>query len=38
VNVNLGFIERQIPLCREGPRQIRVTAVVVFRPLNNRLV
>src|SRR5262245_41035412 len=20
VNVNLGFIERQIPLCREGPR------------------
>jgi len=33
VNVNLGSIERQIPLCREGPRQIRVTAVVVFRPV-----
>src|SRR5438477_11015922 len=28
MNMNLGFIERQIPLCREGPRQIRVTAVV----------
>ena len=25
--------ERQIPLRREGPRQIRVTAVVVFSPL-----
>jgi hypothetical protein len=33
VNVDLGFIERQIPLGREGPRQIRVTAVVVFRPV-----
>src|SRR4051794_9560847 len=33
MNMNLGFIERQIPLCREGPRQIRVTAVVVLRPL-----
>src|SRR3954468_10578099 len=22
MNMNLGFIERQIPLCREGPRQI----------------
>ena len=33
VNMNLGFFERQIPLCGEGSRQIRVTAVVVFRPL-----
>jgi hypothetical protein len=33
MNMNLGFIERQIPLCREGPGQIRVTAVVVLRPL-----
>jgi hypothetical protein len=33
MNMNLGFIERQIPLCREGPRQIRVTAVVVLRPV-----
>ena len=33
MNIELGFIEPQIPLCREGPRQIRVTAVVVFRPL-----
>jgi hypothetical protein len=33
MNMKLGFIERQIPLCREGPRQIRVTAVVVFRPV-----
>ena len=33
MNMKLGFIERQIPLCREGPRQIRVTAVVVLRPL-----
>ena len=32
VNVNFSFVERQIPLRREGPRQIRVTAVVVFRP------
>ena len=30
VNMNLRFFERQIPLRREGPRQIRVTAVVVF--------
>src|ERR1700731_3492454 len=33
VNVNLSFFELQIPLLRESPRQIRVTAVVVFRPL-----
>ena len=33
VNMNLSFFERQIALRREGPRQIRVTAVVVFRPL-----
>ena len=33
VNMNLSFIERQIPLCGEGSRQIRVTAVVVFGPL-----
>ena len=33
VNMNLGFFERQIPLCGEGSRQIRVTAVVVFRPV-----
>jgi hypothetical protein len=33
VNMKLSFFERQIPLCRESPRQIRVTAVVVFRPL-----
>src|ERR1700747_376039 len=28
VNVNLRFFERQTPLLRESPRQIRVTAVV----------
>ena len=33
VNVKLSFLERQIPLGREGPRQIRMTAVVVFRPV-----
>ena len=33
VNMNLSFIERQIPLCGEGSRQVRVTAVVVFGPL-----
>jgi hypothetical protein len=32
-NMNLSFFERQISLLREGPRQIRVTAVVVFRPV-----
>ena len=32
MNIKLGFIKRQIQLCREGPRQIRVTAVVVFHP------
>ena len=31
--VNMSFFERQIPLGREGPRQIRVTAVVVFHPV-----
>ena len=33
VNMNLSFFERQIPRRHEGPRQIRMTAVVVFRPL-----
>jgi len=33
VNMNLSFFERQVPLCREGSRQIRVTAVVILRPL-----
>jgi hypothetical protein len=33
VNMIFGFFERQIPLCGEGSRQIRVTAVMVFRPL-----
>ena len=33
VNMNLSFFQRQVPLCGEGSRQIRVTAVVVFRPL-----
>ena len=33
VNMNFSFRERQIPLGREGPRQIRMTAVVVFRPV-----
>jgi hypothetical protein len=33
VNVKLSFFERQIPLGREGSRQIRLTAVVVFCPL-----
>src|SRR5262249_2688121 len=29
MNMYLSFFERQIPRRREGPRQIRVTAVVV---------
>jgi hypothetical protein len=33
VNKSLSFVERQIPLRCESPRQIRVTAVVVFRPI-----
>ena len=33
VNMKLSFFERQIPLGRDGPRQIRMTAVVVFRPV-----
>ena len=33
VYMNLSLCERQIPLRRECPRQIRVTAVMVFRPL-----
>jgi hypothetical protein len=33
MNMNLGIFERQIPFCREGPGQIRVTAVVVLGPL-----
>jgi hypothetical protein len=37
VNMNLSFFERQLPLRREGPRQIRVTAVVVFRPLQQQV-
>src|SRR5215813_13117130 len=37
VNMNLSFLERQIPLDREGPRQIRMTAVVVFRPLQSSI-
>ena len=37
VNMNLSFLERQLPLRREGPRQIRVTAVVVFRPLQQQV-
>ena len=37
VNMNLIFLERQLPLRREGPRQIRVTAVVVFRPLQQQV-
>jgi hypothetical protein len=37
VNMNLSFFERQLPLHREGPGQIRVTAVVVFRPLQQQV-
>ena len=33
MNMKLGIFESQIPFCREGPGQIRVTAVVVLRPL-----
>ena len=33
VNMNLSFFEREILFGREGPRQIRVTAVVVFHPV-----
>jgi hypothetical protein len=33
VNMNFSLFEWQTPLRREGPRQIRMTAVVVFRPL-----
>ena len=33
VNMNLSFVEREMPLCSESSRQIRVTAVVVFRSL-----
>ena len=33
MNMKFSFVERQIPLGREGPGQIRVTAVVVLRPL-----
>lgn len=33
MNMNFGFFDRQIPRRREGARQIRVTAEVVFRPL-----
>ena len=39
MNMNLSFLERQIPLGRERPRQIRVATVVRYSvPLNNRLV
>ena len=37
VNMNLSFFERQLPIHREGPGQIRVTAVVVFRPLQQQV-
>src|SRR5947209_18130448 len=33
MNMNLSIFETQLPFCREGPGQIRVTAVVVLRPL-----
>ena len=33
MNMNFGIFERQFPFCCEGPGQIRVTAVVVLRPL-----
>ena len=33
VNMNLSVFERQIPCRHQGPRQVRMTAVVVFRPL-----
>jgi hypothetical protein len=33
MNMNFSFFERQVPLCREGSRQIRVTAVVILCPL-----
>jgi len=32
VNMNLSFFQRQLPLHRECPCQIRVAAMVVFRP------
>ena len=38
VNMNLSFFQRQVPLCGEGSRQIRVTAVWYSVPFNNRLV
>jgi len=37
MNMYLSFFERQLPLRRESPRQIRVTAVVVFRPLQQQV-
>ena len=33
VNMNLSFFERQLPLRREGPGQIRLTAAVILRDL-----
>src|ERR1700739_387138 len=33
VNMTLSVFERQMPLCSKSSRQIRMTAVVVFRPL-----
>jgi hypothetical protein len=33
MNIKLSIFEKQLPFCSEGPRQIRVTAVVVLRPL-----
>src|SRR5215831_12313993 len=33
VNMNLSFVERQMPFHGENSRQIRVTAMVVFSPL-----
>ena len=35
VNMNLSLFERQISLRRERPRQIRVTAIVVFHSLQS---
>ena len=37
VNMNLSFFERQLLLGREGPRQIRVTTVVVLRALQQQI-
>jgi hypothetical protein len=36
-SVNLSFFERQMPFFGEGSRQIRVTAMVIFRPLQQQI-